>query len=95
MPKLESKPNREKSPHESRRNENNKIFKNKNINKMKDWDKNISRQSTKPQISLLKRIITLTNFFGNNDPSWERERERNGTNDIKNGKRDITTHAEV
>lgn len=25
----------------------------------------------------------------------EKERERNGTNNIKNGKRDITTHAEV
>ena len=94
MPKLESKPNRGKSPHESRRNENNKIFKNKNINKLKDWDKTISRQSTKPKISLLKRIITLTNFFGNNDPSWEKI-ARNGTNDIKNEKRDITTHAEV
>ena len=94
MPKLESKPNREKSPHESRRNENNKIFKNKNINKLKDWDKTISRQSTKTKISLLKRIITLTNFFGNNDPSWEKI-ARNGTNNIKNEKRDITTHAEV
>lgn len=91
MPKLESKPNRKKSPQESRRNENNKIFKNKNINKLKD----LSRQSIKPKISLLKRIITLTNFFSNNDPSWERDRKRNGTNDIKNGKRDITTHAEV
>lgn len=95
MPKLESKPNREKSPHESRRNENNKNFKSKNINKMKDWDKTISIQSTKPQISLLMRIITLTNFFGKNDPSWQRESKRNGTNNIKNGKRDITTRAEV
>lgn len=62
---------------------------------MKDWDKTISIQSTKPQISLLMRIITLTNFFGKNDPSWQRESERNGTNNIKNGKRDITTRAEV
>lgn len=72
-----------------------KILKIKNINKMKDWDKTISRQSTKPKISLLMRIITLTNFFGKNDPRWERESKRNGTNNIKKGKRDITTRAEV
>ena len=41
--------------------------------------KTISRQSTKPKISLLKRVITLTNSFGKTDPNWERERERNGT----------------
>lgn len=35
MPKLESKPNREKSPYENRRNENNKNFKDKNIIKWK------------------------------------------------------------
>lgn len=62
---------------------------------MKDWDKTISRQSTKPKIGLLMRIITLTNFFGKNDPRWERESKRNGTNSIKKGKRDITTRAEV
>ena len=72
-----------------------KILKIKNINKMKDWDKTISRQSTKPKISLLMRIITLTNFFGKNDPRWERESKRHGTNNIKKGKRDITTRAEV